>query len=369
MGLNAVSKWPIWRERYPVLLVLAVVELLGLVAPVVTWVPVSKADLDLALLLTSLSITYSLFVIGWEKARRLLLFERAPAMTPDVLAVWCFAAAVLLSPTLAAAVTAIAAIADWPSHPAGSKRLHRYIYSSLASVLAATVASWIFRHHLSLIETLPVAAVAWVTIGAGATALAMCASGQFAGARRMLHLQSYRLEITTMTVALGEYAVYRAGLPLLIWLSLPAAVGIQRYFTTMELRSREPGMAPMDSEVWLHVAKVIVDASDTVTILRIDTADPQAAQVVAMMQGGCDAIGRYPDGGLAILLPDCPPAHGDAIARRLRVAMGYHKVSCSVAAAAKPRDGRELNSLLAVSEAELVLSNELAKRPDNQLHV
>jgi hypothetical protein len=171
-----------------------------------------------------------------------------------------------------------------------------------------------------------------------------------------------------MAVAVGEYAVYRTGLPLLLWLSLPAAVGIQRYFTTMELRSRRPNMAPMDSEVWLHVAKVIVDASDTVTVLRIDTADPQAAQLVAMMQGGCDAIGRYPDGGLAILLPDCPPAQGDAIARRLRIAMDYHKVPCGVAAASKPRDGLGLNSLLAVSEAELVLSNELAKRPGNQLN-
>jgi hypothetical protein len=366
--LNAVSRWPVWRERYPVLLVLAVVELLALVVPVTTWVPVSKATIDLALLLTSLSVTYSLFVIGWEKARRLLLFERAPAMTPDVLAVWCFASALLLSPTLAAAVTAAAAIADWPSHPAGSKRLHRYTYSSLASVLAATVASWIFRHHLSLIEALPAAAAAWLCIGAGATLFAMCASGQFADARRMLHLQAHRLEITTMAVAIGEYAAYRAGLPLLIWLSLPAAVGIQRHFTTMELRSRKPDMAPMDSEVWLHVAKVIVDASDTVTVLRIDAADQQAARVVAMMQGGCDAIGRYSDGGLAILLPDCPPAQGDAIARRLRTALGYHKVPGSVAAASKPRDGHALNSLLAVSEAELVLSNELAKRPGDQLN-
>jgi hypothetical protein len=358
-----VSAWPVWRERYQVLIVLAVVEALGLAAPIATWSPVSKADIDLALLLTSLSVTYSLFVIGWEKARRLLLFERAPAMTPDVLAVWCFGAAVLLSPTLAAVVTAIAAIADWPSHPAHAKRLHRYVYSSLASVLAATVASWTIRHHLPLVEALPLAAAAWLATGAGATILAMCASGQFGAVRRMLHFQSHRLEITTMAVAVGEYAAYRAGLPLLIWLSLPIAVGIQRYFTAMELRSREPDAAPMDRDVWLHVAKVIVDASDTVSVLRIDTADPQAAQMIAMMQGGCDAIGRYPDGGLAILLPDCPPAQGDAIARRLRIAMGYHKVPCNIASASKPRDGQVLNSLLAVSEAELVLSNEAAKRP------
>ncbi|HEX4726795.1 MAG TPA: hypothetical protein VH298_03300, partial [Jatrophihabitans sp.] len=76
-----------------------------------------------ALLLASLSVTYSVFVVGWEKAHRLLLFERAPAMTPDVLAVWCFAAALLLPPSLAAAVTAAAAIGDLPSYnPAGPGR-------------------------------------------------------------------------------------------------------------------------------------------------------------------------------------------------------------------------------------------------------
>ncbi len=365
MGVRAVKAWPVWRQRRRVLAVLAVVETLALAAPVVTWSPISRADLDLALLLASLSVTYCLFVIGWEKARRLLLFERAPAMTPDVLATWCFASALLLPPPLAAAVTAISVIADWPSHPPGTRRVHRYVYSAMASVLAATVTSWVVRQHLPAAVALPAAAGVWVAVGAGATMLAMCASGQFGAARAMLHLRPHRLEVATMAVALGEYAMYSLGFPLLIWLSLPAAVGIQRYFTTAELQEREVDAEPMGPEAWLLVARVIVDASATASVLRIDAQDPQVARTVAMLQGGCDAIGTYPDGGLAVLLLDCPPEQADALARRLRIAMKLHKVQCGVASASKPRDGHTVEDLLAVCEAELVLSTEASRRSAN----
>ncbi|HJQ03216.1 MAG TPA: hypothetical protein VJ851_16585 [Jatrophihabitans sp.] len=344
------------------------IEILAFAAPVATWSPISMVDLDLALLLVSLSVTYSLFVIAWEKARRLLLFERAPAMTPDVLAIWCFASAILLPPTLAAAVTGVSTIADWPSYnPTGTRPLYRYIYSTVAaSVLAATAASWIFRyHHLALVGALPAAAAVWLAIGAGATTVAMCASGQFDAAKVMLHPQTHRLEVTTMVVAIGEYAVHTVFGSSLIWLSLPAAVVIQRYFTTAELRARQPDARLMDGEAWSIIADVIVEASETVSVLRIDAADRQTARTVAMLQGGCDAIGAYDDGGLAVLLLDCPPAQGDALARRLRTAMKLHKVECNIASASKPRDGQIADDLLAVCEAELVVAREASKRAVN----
>jgi hypothetical protein len=348
------------------LAVLAVVEVLALAAPVATWSPISMADLDMALLLASLSVTYSLFVLGWEKARRHLLFERTPAMTPNVLATWCFASAILLPPVAAAAVTAITVMGGWPAYnPAGIKRVYRYVYSTMASILAATTSSGVFRLELPVAGTLPMAAAAWLLIGAGATTLAMCASGELDAARQMLHPRTYRLELVTMAVAMGEYAAYSLGLPMIIWLSLPIAVGIQRFFTTAELRARESLARPMDQQAWLHVAKVIVEASETVTVLRIDTADSQTARMVAMMQGGCDAIGTYRNGGLAILLPDCPPANGDALARRLRIAMKHHKVDCHIASTAKPRDGQSVDDLLAVCEAELVISREASRRSAN----
>jgi hypothetical protein len=333
--------------------------------PLATWSPISKADLALALLLMSLSVIYSLAVTGWEKARRHLLYERTPAMTPNVLTTWRFAAAILLPPEVAALVTAVSAIGGWTAYnPAGTRRAYRYNYSTMVSVLATATAGWLLQLHLPLAVVLTASAGAWLAIEGGATGLVLLASGQFGAAKSMLRPRTYRLEVVTMAVAAAEYATHQIGLPL-IWLSLPAAVGIQRYFTTAELRARESLARPMDEQAWLHIAKVIVEASVTVTVLRIDAADSQTARMVAMMQGGCDAIGTYPHGGLAILLPDCPPANGDALARRLRIAMKHHKVDCNIASASKSRDGQSVDDLLAVCEAELVISREASRRSAN----
>ena len=97
-----VKAWPVWRERPRVLMVIVVVEALAVAVPVASWSPVSKADFGLALLLASLSVTYSLCIVGWERARRQLPLERTPAMQVNVLATWCFAAAIILPPLPAA---------------------------------------------------------------------------------------------------------------------------------------------------------------------------------------------------------------------------------------------------------------------------
>jgi len=358
-----IKAWPVWAERRRVLALLAVVELLALVAPIATRTPVSRAQLVIAVFLASLSLSYSVFVFGWEKARRFLLFERLPSMTPNVQATWCFAAALLLPPVAAASVTALCSIGGWRTYnpAAPSRRVYRYVYSSMGTLLAATVCSWVFHRSLPLAVTLAVASVLWGVIGAGATTLAMCASGDFDAAKKMLQLQPHRMVLATMCVAVGEYGIRDIAMPLM-WLSLPAAVAIHRYFVTTELRTSDRvGFVPMDQHAWLHVAKVVLDASDTVSVVRVTASDPEAAAIVAKAQTGCDAIGSTGDGGLAILLPDCPPTQGDAFARRLRIVMAHHGIDCTLAAASKPRDGLALEDLLAVLEAELV-TREASKR-------
>ncbi len=362
MPTVAVRTWALWRERRRALPLIGLVEGLAVAAPIASWTPVSKKQLLSAFFLISLSLVYSGCVVAWEKARRHLLYQHSPAMTPNVQTTWSFAAALLLPPELAGAVAAVCFIGGWSVYnPAGSRRLYRFVYTVLTAALAATAASWVFRLSVPIGSALLMAVVTWFVIGAGATTLAMLASGDSPAARQMLRLDAHALVLAAAAVAVVEYFASLVALPL-VWLSLPAAVAIQRYFVNVELRSREPAARPMTSEAWLQIAAVVTDASDATTVLRIDTNDPQAAGMVAMMQGGCDAIGHYPDGGLAVLLLDCPAAQGDSLARRLRLAFKHHKIEAYVAAASAPRDGRTLQHLLTLCEAELVLLREAARR-------
>lgn len=360
--IAAVRAWPVWRERGRVLAVLGIVEFLALVAPIITSSSISRAQCVTGFFLVSLSVIYHLSVIGWETARRHLLYERMPAMVPNVQAIWCFAAAMLLPPTVAAGVTLLSSVSGWRAYNSvGVSRLYRHVFTVSTAVLAASASSWVFHLSLPLDSRVGLAAASWILIGAGATTLAMCASADFDAARKMLHPRAHSFAAVTLAVAVIEYFASVVALPL-IWLSLPAAVAIQRYFVNVELRNRQPDDRPYSAEGWLEISKVVIEASDATTVLRIDTADPQAASVVAMMQGGCDAIGHYPDGGLAVLLLDCPPVQGDSLTRRLRLALNHHKIDAHVAAASAPRDGRTLQDLLTVCEAELVLLREAARR-------
>jgi len=338
-----------------VLAVLGTVELGTLAALILMWSPFTRAQFDLALLLGSLSVTYSLVVVAWERARQYLLFERTPVMSPNVLATWCFAAAIMLPPNLAACMAIVVAVGDWPSYNCAGRRLpYRFVYSVATSGLAALAASMAIRSGLPFVLGLLLAIALWFVLDMGLIMVAMCAAGEAAAIPHLLGLRTHSLELLTIGVALAECGLHAAKLPLL-WLSLPAAVWIQRRFAQSELRQWGRPDRLMGEEAWLHVAQVVVMASDTASIVRIDSTEPEAARTVAMMQAGCDAIGSYGDGrGLAILLPDCPPQNADALARRLRSAMKVRKVPCNIAAASKPRDGHQLGDLLAVSEAELV---------------
>lgn len=296
----------------------------------------------------------------------MLIFERLPKVTPNLLATWCFAAGVLLPASLAALVVVISVAAEWPAGQIARKRVpHRYLYSGAEAVLAAIAAGRVAQLPIPYFAAVLLAALAYLVIGAVAVALAVCAAGQYGSLKQCLLPRTYQLEVLTITIALGEIALSAFHIPLL-WLSLPVTVALQRRFTRDALRQQDDSGLPMSETVWVHVAREVVHASEVVSILRIDTADPAAAASIARLQAGCDAIGRFADrNGLAILLTDCPGANADALARRLRTALERQSVPCNVAVAAKPRDGRNLNDLLAVTEAELVMREASARTADS----
>ncbi len=309
----------------------------------------------MAAFLASLSITYSRFTVSWERARRALAQERLPALCPNMLATWSFAAAVMLPISLAAAVMVVAAIAEWPARNiAGQATPYRYVYSTAGAILAAAAAGACASSDLPVPVALGLAALVYVLIGAAAVALAMMAVGQFQTVRVLLQPATYRLEVMTIGIALAEVQLTAWHLPL-AWLSLPAAVIVQRRALKSDLHvSDDPTIRPMSEAAWLTVAREVIAACPVTAIMRIDTTDPAAVAVVARMQAGCDAIGAVGRSGLAILLADCPGTNADSLAVRMRSALKQHGIMAQVAVAARPRDGQSLADLLAVSEAELI---------------
>lgn len=185
-------------------------------------------------------------------------------------------------------------------------------------------------------------------------ALAMASAGQFSGLNTFLIPRTHLLEICTVSIGAAAALASWHRIPL-IWLSLPLAIGIQRWSRKEALRELDDAPAPLSEQVWLHVARGLVSGCELAALIRIDTQDPAAVRAMAQLQSGCDIMGSVAGGsGLAILLADCPAPHADALASRLRAALGFANVSAHVAVAATPRDGSCLEDLLVVAEAELI---------------
>jgi len=125
---SAISAWSLWRAPRSAVAVILLVDLAAVCTAFSYTAAIRQSDLGIAALLASLSIVYSRFTVGWERARRALRQEKLPTLYPNLLATWAFAAAVLLPLPLASAVIAVAAMAEWPARNiAGQATPYRYI--------------------------------------------------------------------------------------------------------------------------------------------------------------------------------------------------------------------------------------------------
>jgi hypothetical protein len=319
---------------------------------------IGRADLTTAFFLGSLSVSYSVLTRRWERARRALHseVEHAPMPNPNLLASWCFPAAVLLPPALAALVIVIAAAAEWPSRNIGGQaRAYRYVYSTAGIVFAALAA-----HRCSDLAAdyglrLLSAGVAFEVASLAFVVIAILTVGETQGLGIFLKWRIHQIELGTIAIAYAELALLHYSLATLAWLSLPATMALQRHAVKAGLRAAEdPTSRPMNQDAWLLVAREVIAACPVGAVMRVDTTDPAAVNYLARVQAGCDAIGMAGSSGLAVLLTDCPGTNADALAVRLRSVLHRQGISAQVAVAAKPRDGQSLDDLLAVSEAELI---------------
>ena len=353
--VKAVSTWSLWRTSPYAVIVILAVDLAAVGAPLASIRSIEHSDIWTAALLGSLSIVYSRFTVSWERARRALRQEKLPTLCPNLLATWAFAAAVLLPLTLAAVVITAAAIAEWPARNiAGQATPYRYVYSTAGAILAATAANSCMTLAVPEGVALALAVAGYMLVGMAAVALAMVAAGQYKALTLLLKAESHKLEVLTIGLAVAQVQLINLHIPL-AWLSLPAAIVIQRWAVQSDLHvSDDTTIRPMAEAAWLTVAREVVAACPVTAVMRIDTADPAAVSLVARMQVGCDAIGAVGKSGLAILLADCPGANAEALAMRMRTALSQQAIPAVVAVAAKPRDGQSSADLLAVCEAELI---------------
>lgn len=358
----ALTRWSLWRESRLVITLILAIEIAAVVIPFLPSSPITKNSIGLAILLASLSISYSVFTRSWERVRRALYEGAQPTVCPNLLSTWGVASAVLLPPALAAGVLIIAGIAEWPARNiTGQATPYRYVYSVAGTVLAAMVTHLCLSTGLPRQAALATAAVSYTATTVVVVAMAVIASGKLSPIRIYLKPSTYRLDFWTCAIALAQVELHDVRFPLL-WLSLPATILLQRRTVRSDLHAvAQPSIKPMGEEAWLIAAQEIVAALSVASIIRVNSAAPEAVAEIAHLQAGCDAIGYAGDSGLAMLLLDCPDLSADALASRLRTALYCRGIEASVAAAAKPRDGQCLDDLLAVCEAELI-TREAASR-------
>lgn len=355
--LRILAGWPLWRESRVAIGLILAVELSAVVIPAIFWSPITRSNIEVSTALASLSIAYSAFTCSAERVRRTLHQGTEAIKYQNLLAVWRFAAAVLLPLQFASAVVVAGAVAEWPArNVAGRTRLYRHVYSTAVEVLAAAATHAVMQAALPRVLGLAVAVPVNMAVGILAVAAVMVAAGEHSAARGLLQPGAHRVEICSIALSVGVVVLAYNHLGMLVWLSLPAAIGLQRFTTRSRLKqvADEAHSKPMTEEAWLIAAREVVAALPVAAIMRIDTQEPAAVSAVAQIQAGCDAIGFLGTDGLGILLLDCPALSAEALANRIRMALRHQNLQASVASAAKPRDGQRLDDLLAVCEAELI---------------
>ena len=366
----AVSGWRLWQiPRRAVILILAV-DAAAILVPLTLTNGVSRSNIVAACSLAGLSISYSIVSRSWERARRALWesTDQPGGLYPNLLSVWRFAAAVMLPAPLAAVVVAIGAIADWPSmNITGQAQGYRYVYSSAGAVLATVLAGWCARLSLPAPAALGLAIVGYIVAGVLPIVLAQLAVGVRNGFSAFLRWHAHRLEIVTIVIALAQISLVNADLSMLVWISLPLTIGIHGFIVRQDLHDSEMASTrPMGEQSWLLVATEVMQACAVGSVLRVESRDPKVIRHLSRLKAGVDAVGAIGNSGFAVLMPHCPGENAEALAIRMRSILQRENVAAEIAVAAKPRDGRWLADLLAVTEAELITRDAATRHADSR---
>jgi diguanylate cyclase (GGDEF)-like protein len=330
--------------------------------------PVTRADVGLAALLTTLSIVHTMLATGIERVRRRV----AASSYFDLSSVWTFAAALLLPTALASLVILVVYAHLWHRVWRPAKvPLHRHVYTTATVVLAAAAAHAVVEAcggmpdgptDMLAVAGVAAAVVAYVLVNTMLVALAILLSdserpGRSVTAQDLVgRWDDNALEIATLCMgALAAVALDAS--PGLIVLALPPILVLHRAVLVRHLEeaaSTDSKTGLLNAATWQAQARRAVRRSHRegrasgVLVLDLDhfkqvndayghlSGDAVLAAVATVLRESVrddDVAGRFGGEEFVVLLPglaDGPAGRTEAVAVAERLRRRIADVSVSV---------------------------------------
>jgi diguanylate cyclase (GGDEF)-like protein len=401
------AHWELWRLPRRAVFVVLAVEAVAVVAVVAHWTgpdgdALTGDALALAAFLTLLSVVHTEIATGIERIRR----RAAETSYFDLSSVWTFAAALLLTPLLAAAVIVAVYLHLWRRvwRPAKVPQ-HRHVYTTVTVVLAAGAAhSAVVRagglpsgpDDVAGVAGMVAAVLIYVVVNTLLVAGVIALTSEWPGVRALVgRWDDNALEVATLCMG-GLAAVAIGSTPWLVALVLPPILVLHRAVLVRQLEevaSTDAKTGLLNSAAWQAEAGRAVrraqraNGAAAVLVLDLDhfklvndahghlAGDDVLAAVAEKLRSGVregDLVGRFGGEEFVVLLADLPAgalgrAEVQKVAERLRRLVAELDVpvctpdgsltisglSVSVGGAAVPADGTTLDQVLKVADASL----------------
>ncbi len=367
----------------------------------------SPGPLVLGGFLALLGVAHIEVATGIERIRR----RASQTSYVDFSSVWTFAAALLLPPTVTAAVVLVVYAHLWHRvwRPARVP-LHRHVYTAATVLFAACAAHAVVTWSGGLpgraddlvgVSGVVLAVVLYVVVGPLLVAVAIRLSGERAELRDLVgRWDDNALKVAT--ICLGALAALALGsTPGLVALVLPPILVLHRAVLVRQLEevaSTDGKTGLLTAAAWqAEAVRTVQRGSGAAGVLILDldhfkavndayghlAGDDVLAAVAAQLRTGVraqDVVGRFGGEEFVVLLPDLPPGPDGrtqlrSVAERLRERIARLDVpigttdgvlvvtglTVSIGGATVPADGTDLDHVLAAADASLYVAKRAGR--------
>jgi hypothetical protein len=256
--------------------------------------------------LTSISVAYSISVRRLERLRRAL----SAGQVPTLLSVWAFAASLILPPLLIAALVSISYVGEWPSRKiVGGGRPLRYIYSCASTIGASLVAAFV-AESVDSVGGAVLALLSFSAVDISSTIVALLLAGQTHVIRMFASPKAHAVEFSTLFLgaALSQLLAWHAALGVLV---VPLLLLVHRWALreTVKVEQAYDEETGLWSETaWrIQAQQRLYDAHGHVALIIIDPdgsgSDRQILDAIGSGLNSADLVGRYGSRQIVVLIP------------------------------------------------------------------